>query len=161
MGKHVIEFECECERCEGTGIYVGIGEGSGVGVVCAGCKGTGKDHVKITYKDFEGRKRRRGLQRVLKANPGIGIGRGNSTKYGRLSLEDFGGMPYEDWYAGKRFPPKSEMRKFTCPAWWYQTVDYKRRPNWKECIETGSFSSCKHFKNKEKCWERWDKKRKK
>lgn len=54
-----------------------------------------------------------------------------------------------------------KMRKFTCPAWWYQSVDYEKKPDWEECIGMGSFSNCKHFKNKDFCWERFDKEQKK
>jgi hypothetical protein len=49
------------------------------------------------------------------------------------------------------------MRKYTCPAWWYQSADYKKKPNWKECLACGSFSSCKHFSIKQNCWDRFDK----
>jgi len=96
---------------------------------------------------------KRGIKRVFQANPGIGIGESEQLK---LSLEDFGGMPYREWALGLSFPPKSEMRKYTCPAWWYQRVNYKLKPKWDECIKFGSFSRCTHFKTKEKCWQRFD-----
>jgi len=50
----------------------------------------------------------------------------------------------------------SENRLFTCPAWWYQSADYEKKPRWKECLVCGSFSSCNSFVEKEKCWKRWD-----
>jgi len=91
---------------------------------------------------------------VLKANPGIGVGvlaeRG-------LTLESFGGMPYKDWLNGKPFPAGSEMRDYTCPAWFYQSADYDRKPGWDWCTISGTFSGCSHFSTKEKCWERFDK----
>ena len=72
-------------------------------------------------------------------------------------------MPYEDWDAGEPFPAGSENRKFTCPAWWYHIVDYKKKPDWKECgmekrdlEKRDPFSDCKHFCNKAQCWKRWD-----
>jgi len=52
---------------------------------------------------------------------------------------------------------RRKMRNYTCPAWWYQIADYKRKPDWDECLILGSFSSCAHFSKKEKCWEKWDK----
>jgi hypothetical protein len=48
------------------------------------------------------------------------------------------------------------MRNYTCPAWWYQSADYTKKPEWEECIACGSFSECKNFSNKEKCWEKFD-----
>jgi hypothetical protein len=65
-------------------------------------------------------------------------------------------MSYEAWLDGKPFPSKSEMRQFTCPCWWYQTADYKKKPAWDECLYVGMFSQCSHFANKQSCWERWD-----
>lgn len=153
---HTIEYDCECEHCNGTGLYIGMGERSGAAVVCSHCQGTGKEHVKITYTDFTEKRKRRGVQRVFRVNPGIGIGAGVSEKYGKVELKDFGGMSYEDWFAGKRFPKKSEMRKFTCPAWWYQCVNFEKKPKWKECVLAESFSKCRLFAQRDKCWERWD-----
>lgn len=157
MSEHKIEFRKECESCKGTGVYVGLGERDGSAVVCHSCHGKGFVDAQIVYRDFEGLKVRHDVQRVMEINPGICIGHG-STKGGFLRLEDFGGMPYEDWRAGKAFPQGSENRKFTCPAWWYQSADYDRKPKWDECETTlgGSFSRCPSFGQKEKCWERWD-----
>jgi hypothetical protein len=86
----------------------------------------------------------------VQVNPGIVLG-GPKGKF------DFGGMSYKDWSDGKLFLPKSEMREFTCPAWWYQIADYSKKPRWDGCIHVGSFSGCKHFGQKCECWERWDK----
>jgi hypothetical protein len=69
-------------------------------------------------------------------------------------------MPFKEWEAGLPFPPKSENRAYTCPAWWYQSENYKLKPEWETCPGIGLFSSCKHFCTKEKCWERWDKENK-
>lgn len=142
-----IEYECECESCKGTGIYVGFGEGDGVGVVCTKCKGKGWKKVVIEYKETnKQRKDRFDIEKVIESNPGIKVG---------LSL-DIGGITYEEWKNGKKFEIGTEMRKYTCPSWWFQIVDYKKKPNWKECNILGKFSSCKHFGNKEKCWEKFD-----
>ncbi|HUT57036.1 MAG TPA: hypothetical protein VNA25_04065 [Phycisphaerae bacterium] len=154
MSHHVIEFDQQCKSCGGTGLYVGLAERSGAAVVCHVCKGSGCHHVKVEYDDFTGRNKRKGVTRVLQANPGICVGAG---KGGEFTLGDFGGMPCADWARGKPFPPGSEMRQFTCPAWWYQTADYDLKPDWDECIGCGSFSGCEHFQTKAKCWQRWDK----
>lgn len=156
MSEHIVEYDCICESCGATGLYCGFAERDGAAVVCRECNGTGKKHVKFRYRDFEGKKPRKDIKRVFQANPGITVGAGETKTHETLILEDFGGMPYEDWLAGKRFPEKSEMRRFTCPAEWYQSVDYKRKPDWKECICCGVFSGCKNFVNRSACWARWD-----
>jgi hypothetical protein len=148
----------KCGPCDGTGLYIGMAEHDGSAVVCHNCDGTGCHVFEHTYEDFEERKEiKRKVEQVFRINPGIGIGKGKDNKF---ALADFGGMPYADWLKGKPFPPKSEMRKYVCPAWWYQTVDYKKKPNWKECPGWGSFSDCPHFKNKGACWEKFDKENK-
>lgn len=149
--KHKIEFDCKCDSCKATGIYTGLGERDSFGVVCHSCKGTGKVHRIIKYEDFNGRRRKKGLKRVLKVNPGICCGTG-----GDLTLESFGGMPYKDWFQGKPFPLGSEMRHFTCPAWWYQSADYEKKPRWDWCRGFCAFADCLRFPTKEECWERWD-----
>ena len=161
MSKHVVEYDCECEACKATGLYVGFAEKNGAAVVCRNCGGTGKQHVKFTYNDFEGRRSRKNIKRVFQVNPGIWIGTGETKAHEKLKLKYFGGMPYEDWFAGKLFPEQSEMRRFVCPAWWYQSVDCNKKPNWDECSGYGSFPDCKHFKNKTKCWKQWDAEHKK
>jgi hypothetical protein len=155
MAHHKIEYDCQCASCEGTGLYKGFAENGGAAVVDQNCQGTGKRHVVIEYDDFEGKKRHRDITRVIEVNPGIGVGVRLETG---LTLESFGGMPYEDWFSGKPFPPKSEMRKFTCPVWWYQSADYEKKPDWDWCNTNrfGRFYSCLHFATKEKCWERFD-----
>jgi len=164
MSHHIIEYDCQCDECKGTGLYVGFAEKNGFAVVCHSCKGTGKTHKKIEYDDFDGRKDREGIKRVLQTNPGIGIGLGqmnqkDSTFPSFTGIESFGGLNYEDWKAGKKFVKGTEMREFTCPAWWYQGADYDKKPSWKEC-GYGCFSGCENFKHKDKCWERFDKENK-
>ena len=155
MSHHKIEYDEACKSCKATGLYVGMAERDGAAVVCHTCKGTGKHHVVIEYDDFEGRVIRDDVARVYQVNPGIVIG--TRQKYAPdLNLADFGGMPYEEWQAGKEFPEKSENRAYTCPAWWYQSADYDKKPEWKECLGCVAFSSCRNFPNKARCWERFD-----
>jgi len=150
---HKIEFDCKCEACKGTGIYVGFAERDGFGVVCGACKGTGKLHKIIEYDDFTNRGKRKGVKKIIRANPGITVG---INPVLGLTLESFGGMDYLDWLKGKPFPKKSEMRNFICPAWWCQNVDYKKKPEWDCCPGFGAFSDCPQFANKRTCWERFD-----
>jgi len=156
MPHHVIEFDQKCKSCKGTGLYIGYAEKDGAAVVCCDCRGTGCRHTKIEYDDFEERIARDDVERVYEINPGIGIGKGKAS--GEYKLSDFGGISYEVWVKGHRkFGPGTENRRFTCPAWWYQTADYEKKPDWADCVGFGSFSGCDHFANKEDCWDRWDK----
>ena len=148
---HRIEFDEKCKSCRGTGLYVGMAERDGAAVVCHTCGGSGCHHVTIQYDDFLGRVPRDDVKRVLEVNPGICVGSGNGC-----NLRDFGGMNYDDWWEGHEFPSGSEMRKYTCPAWWYQSADYHKKPSWDECIGVGTFSQCSMFSSKEKCWAKWD-----
>ena len=145
-----IEHKEKCRYCNGTGLYKGLAERDEFAVVCRKCDGTGCFEFVHEYEPFAKRAERQDVQRVIQANPGIVAGTGNGH-----SLLSFGGMPYQEWVAGKPFPAKSEMRNFVCPAWWYQSADYSRKPDWKEC-GSGAFSSCKYFCVKAKCWERFD-----
>ena len=155
MAHHALTFEAACAACKATGLYVGMAERDGAAVVCSACKGTGQRTLVVEYDDFEGRKARTGITRVFEANPGIGIGQGHTKAGQEFQLEDFGGQSYADWWGGQPFPSGSEMRQFTCPAWWYQTADYARKPKWDECC-FGTFSHCRHFVAKDQCWQRWD-----
>lgn len=152
---HKIEYDCQCESCKGSGVYVGIAERDGWAVVCHTCKGTGKRHGILEYDDFTKKHIRTDVKQVLQVNPGIVVGVGKGHEYNQAS---FGGIPYSDWLKGCPFDKGSEMRIFTCPAWWYQSADYAKKPDWKECRDTlgSSFSSCKHFAGKEYCWQRCD-----
>ena len=147
--KHIWKQKAKCDSCDGTGIYRGLGEKRMVGVVCHNCRGTGCREIKIEWEDFDGRIKEDDIKRVVEINPGIIIN----------ADPKFGGMPYEDWLQGKPFPPKSEDREYCCPAWWYQSANYKLKPDWDWCREAlgMGFSSCPHFKKKGPCWERWDK----
>lgn len=148
---HKIEFDEKCKSCKGTGLYVGMAERDGAAIVCHTCKGSGRNHVLFKYEDFEGRQPAERITRVFEWNGGMIIGIGDNLK-----LSDFGGMDFNDWDSGKPFPSGSEDRKHICPAWWYQSVDYKRKPGWSECSWGGIFSGCKRFENKDSCWHKWD-----
>ncbi len=149
--KRTVSFDEKCRSCGGTGLYVGLGERNGAAVVCHTCKGTGCHKFTHEYEDFTRREDKAGVKRVYQVNPGICIGTGNGHR-----LEDFGGIPLKEWEAGLPFTPGTENRKFTCPAWWYQSADYTLKPKWDECLGCGAFSACEHFGTKAECWKRWD-----
>lgn len=149
--KKTFKVKEKCQQCKGTGIYDGFGERDGCGVVCYNCKGTGCHKYEHTYEEFEEREVNSKIKHVLETNPGISVGSGNG-----YLLKDFGGMPYKEWLNGKPFVFGMEMRKFSCPAWWYQSANYDLKPNWKECRLGGIFSNCNNFEQKHKCWERFD-----
>jgi hypothetical protein len=140
----------ECTSCEGTGLYVGMAERDGAAVECHTCKGTGGEHVEHSYTRFTKRKARKGVTHVYRVNPGICAAPGAVP--GGVSLRVW----QEDPKAAAK--PGAEMRQHTCPAWWYQSADYEKKPEWKECWDNlgRSFSQCKHFAVKAKCWDRWD-----
>ncbi len=144
------------EWLNGTGVYIGMAERDGAAVVCHKCKGTGCFDFRNEYEPFEARKRRDGIERVYEINPGICVGAGKDSPF---NLYDFGGISYEDWLDGTKFRPGTEMRDFTCPAWWFQSSPSAERPEWKEC-GWGRFSECQHFDNKSECWQKWDESRK-
>ena len=133
MSHHILEYDQECKSCSGTGLYVGMAERDGAAVVCVNCNGTGCSHTKIEYDDFDGIKLRKGIKRVYQVNPGISIGVGVSKDKGReFKLSDFGGKTYDSWVKDKKFSVGSEMREFCCPAWWFQSCDYKKKPAWND-----------------------------
>lgn len=141
-----------CAACSGTGLYVGFAENNGAAVACHPCKGLGHTELRVEWEEFDERAERPNVRRVYECNPGIGIGAGQGH-----ALEEFGGIPYADWREGKPFPRGTEMRRYTCPAWWFQCADYDKKPDWEDCQTLGVFSSCPHFGQKSECWVRWDK----
>jgi len=142
-----------CTSCNGTGLYVGMTEMDGAAIVCASCKGTG--YRVHEYTPFKKRELRPNVKRVYQVNPGIVIREGED-----LRLNQCGGMSYQDWRNGREFDRGMEMRKFTCPAWWYQCANYKKQPAWKRCDEGRktcmTFSKCKFFHVKHECWAKFD-----
>lgn len=149
-----IEHTEECRSCNGTGLFQGMAERDGFAVICHKCDGTGAFKFVHEYQPFEKRKPKKGVLRVLQVNPGICLSTGNGH-----GIEAFGGISHSEWESGKPFPAGSEMRNFTCPAWWYQSANYELRPEWSEC-GFGAFRSCKYFVVKAKCWDRFDAERK-
>jgi hypothetical protein len=141
----------ECGLCHGTGLYSGMGESIGAAIVCHSCKGYGFRMSEFTQ--FTGRKELPDVERVYQANPGIKIG----TAMG-LELDDFGGVPASDWEPGMLFPAGSEMRKFTCPQWWFQSA-ISMSLDWNTCNSNigRSFPQCRNFAEKGLCWDRLDK----
>lgn len=148
-----IEINERCKDCGGTGLYVGMAEHDGAAIVCYNCKGTGCHHFVYEYVKFTCQAKRTDTTRVFEVNVGIMLGGGD--------LAEFGGVSYEAWrlFINKaKFPPARENRKYACPCWWYQCADYNRKPDWPECQTfNGTFSGCKCFPNKHKCWEKFDK----
>ena len=156
--KKKLSANAQCSSCGGTGVYVGMAERDGAGVICRTCNGTGCEHIHITYTLFTKRQRTKKVKRVYENSCGICIGVGYTKESGRFNLESFGGLPYKDWWNGKKFTKETQMRRFTCPAQWFQNTDYAKKPDhWKECLGCGSFSDCDHFKDKDKCWVKHDK----
>jgi hypothetical protein len=153
--KKKIEFDEVCIACSGTGLYVGMGERDGAAVVCHDCKGTGCFHYVHEYEEFIERANKKGIKRVYQTNPGYCIGENEREN---VHLIDFGGMPYFEWKDGNKFDDTMQMRKHTCPGWWYQTIDYDKKPDWAECFSNlgATFSKCKYFAEKEDCWAQSD-----
>jgi hypothetical protein len=122
-----------------------MAERAGAAVVCRQCKGTGCHEYRHDYTEFVERKPRAGVLRVYQANPGIMV----------YTNARFGGLSYEEWRSGAAFDG-AEMRQHTCPAWWYQSADYNRKPDWEQCWQANRFSDCPLFSTKHQCWERFD-----
>ena len=143
------QIEVQCGSCNGTGLYAGMGERDGAYVICCKCKGTGKSF--INYTPFVSKRPcPPNAKWVYATNPGILVDCNGAVQ---------GGVSIESWETDNDSPKQigKEMRSHTCPAWWYQSANYKLKPAWDECIGCGSFTSCKHFQMKSLCWERWDK----
>ena len=136
-----IEYLAECTECQATGLYTGGHTSSLVATVCRACKGTGSVQHTLNYIPFTQRKDKPSVRTVL-ASDIFNVG-----------------VPKEVWENNPEIlkAPGKEDRNGACPAWWYQAVDYTKKPDWKECIGAGRFTSCQYFPTKDKCWERWDK----
>lgn len=147
----LFEASIECRACKGTGLYVGFAEKDGHAVICSTCKSTGNETVRVEGTLFTERNIRIGIKKVHMTNPGIGIGDAPG--------HDFGGISYREWREGKPFERGTEDRQHTCPAWFYQSADHQRKPDWKECLGCNRFGDCPSFKDKKKCWARFDKER--
>jgi len=154
--KKVIELDQVCPECEGTGLYIGSAERDRAAVVCRKCKGTGCYHFRQEYEEFEGIKERPNVKRVFEVNLGIVIG----SSHGH-TLEEFGGMSYGDWKAGKEFGHGTEMRKYSCPHMWCQIAGKERSSHLEKHCEIcggGRYRDCPLYAQKEDCWKFYDEK---
>jgi hypothetical protein len=146
--KKNIEVKVECSGCDGKGLYVSPSEAPGIAVICTQCKGKGYEDIKFVYTPFTERRKTIGVKRVFQANPGT-----------KLDETCEGGLSFSDWDSGKPFSRGTEIRSRFCPAWWYQSIDYSKKPKWPECIRmlVGAFCNCQNYQEKlVKCWERFD-----
>ena len=82
----------QCDSCSGTGVYSGFAEPRGVGVVCLNCNGSGK--TTLEYTEYEGRKRRSGINTVRRS-AGSFLGTGVGPTGGSVTYAEFldGKMP--------------------------------------------------------------------
>ncbi len=153
MSEHTVEYRQRCKACRGTGLFRGMGEMDGAAIVCHNCKGEGYEDIVHEYDDFVGLvDPPDGITQVYATNPGIVVN-GQGAVPGGVALDTWVSDP-----ASVR-EPGNEMRKHTCPAWWYQGTDYDKKPHWTDGEQQcgwGSFSSCDFFAVKAGCWERWD-----
>ncbi len=149
--KKRFEVDQKCQTCEGTGLYSGFAEKDGASVVCRDCQGTGHFIFAHEYEVFTERAEKNDTKWVIQINPGIEVHERTGSH-----LSDFGGMSYEDWKHGRQFSKGMEMRKFTCPAWWYGLIDLLKVPKWDECTSEASCRECKYFPTKDRCWSRFD-----
>lgn len=146
-----IEINEVCRDCGGTGLLKAKKK-DGAAVVCSKCDGSGCYSYTHRYDRFESRFERDDIEWVYQVDPS------EVTEDLECEFSNLGGMSYKDWKAGREFERGMEMRKYFCPFRWCQVVDYYKRPDWDACYVRGfgKFSQCLHFKDKEKCWERWD-----
>jgi hypothetical protein len=59
----------ECDSCGGTGLYCGFCEPAGTAVICIHCNGQG--WVWHEYREFAGRKKRRGVKSISRSRGGF------------------------------------------------------------------------------------------
>ena len=146
--KRVIAWTQECKDCQGTGLYVGIAERDGAAVICHTCKGKGVQHISREYYEFTGRKRREEVKQVYAAACGIILNPDVTP----------GGVSYEEFLEDGESPKKigREIREHTCPAWYWQSVNYDLKPRWDACLGAGRFADCRNFVTKDQCWEKFD-----
>ena len=148
-----LEWVQQCQDCKGKGLYQGFAERGGAAIVCHACSGTGRQKQSVEYEEFTGRQPSLATW-VYATNPGVGVD-DIGTVPGGVSISVWEAEPQAPWQSGK------EMREHTCPAWWYQGVNYDLKPNWTtgepQCASGGAFSGCRYFVRKVFCWSRWDK----
>jgi hypothetical protein len=149
MEMHKIEIQCP--SCRGTGLYSGIAEKDSCAVVCHTCNGTGK--TTYSYREFTGRKIKKGVERVFKKSCGY-VHAPNDYKAdnGAIIRYSEGGCTYEEWLNGAEPKPVKDLY---CPYMW----DNRGMGN--EPLERckkgrsgfGFISDCRFFADRAKCWE--------
>jgi len=154
-----IKLKIECQSCQGTGVYQGMAERDGAAVICHTCKGTGCQDYTFRYNDFEGRIKKRGVERVYLSGYGYCI----SPKPITLSNGTFvdfpnEGVSYGDFLKGNM--PK-HIKQMGCPMMADQGACHNKKGFVDNCGKlNGSYlsyiPSCKHG-NKMECWDRFEK----
>lgn len=153
-----IEMLIECPLCNGTGVYSGIAEGEGVGVICYECNGTGA--YTYSYKNFTGRKTKKGIKRVYLTGSQYKLGTGKvtfSNGIGEIDM-DKEGVSYDEFLNGKI--PK-HIRKLSCPMVADQGACHDRKGFVDKCNQIHgeylfNLTECKNQANKEQCWDRFE-----
>lgn len=156
---NTLEFEIECQACNGTGIYSGMGEGPGVALICKMCKGTGKSTYKFEYNNFTGRKKREDIERVYLKGYGyhLGLGKINFDNVGEIDMTKEG-VTYEEFLQGKM---PNHIEALACPMRADQSACHDVKGFVDECnkINGGFVSyipSCS-CSDKKECWKRFKK----
>jgi len=154
-----IVVECECEACSGTGLYKSFAEHDGAAVICQTCHGEGKS--KITYRPFQGRKRREDVTRVYLTAGGYGITSKDIVVDGKMVRFSEAGCSYEAWLNGAKPEPIKDLH---CPyqhtSQWLQNSDHPANELYKgkckDLLTLGLISDCPGMKTKHECWYIYD-----
>jgi hypothetical protein len=155
-----IEMNIECQACGGTGVYVGMAERKGAAVVCRTCKGTGCYGYSFSYNEFNGRRRKDGVERVYLDGMGYVLGTGKinySDGIGEIDM-DKEGVSYSEFLDGKT--PK-HIERLGCPVRANQDACHKIKGFIDECERLnggwiGMISSCRNYPKKAECWKRFE-----
>jgi hypothetical protein len=142
-----------CSECGGSGLYGGFNEQDGCRVICTNCDGTGG--VEIAYTPFVARKVITGVTRVFGDSCGYASFPKDHTfeKEGITVHYSRGGCTYQEWLAGVKPKPVTEMY---CPYLWTRQQLKGGKFYKSHCGAEDYFtfiSKCTRFKNKAKCWE--------
>lgn len=153
--KIIWEADVNCTSCYGTGIYQGMAELNGAGVVCAYCKGSGKQHVKHEYAPFEGRVPTKKVNRVYKTAAGYGISSKDvTTPEGKFIAFSKAGATYQEWLDGKELKPITDLH---CPLEHYeQSTKEGKWLKGHHCksngLNLGGYIPYCSRKNRDHCW---------
>jgi len=146
----------ECEVCEATGLEESRNTIDGAAFICTSCGGTGKRI--FTYKEFKGRKERKGVTRVFKkilkdCCTIIHSGKDAKDSEGKTLHFTRYGCSYDEWKSGAEPLPMEELY---CPAEYMGCVDVDNAPC-SHCKSGASVGGCNYYWDKAKCWEEWKK----